>query len=853
MIVLRPYQEEAKKALEEYRQKGGTKALVVAATGTGKRLMAVDYARNFKHVLFIAHRDELIEQALDDFNKEYPLNVGIIKGDKHELNQHITVSSVQTLYRRLDRIPKRLYDCVIIDECHHFMSRTFSHTALYFECDFLLGLTATPTRLDGLSMTNLFEKIVYEYPIERAIKEKYLCEIDAMRVKTDVDLSKVHTRMGDFSNEELSRTVDIPERNALIVEKYMQYANGRQGIAFGVDIMHAEHLRDAFVNKGFIAACVHSNLSKEDRRNIISSFKSGSIDIVTNCEILTEGFDYHDVGCLLMARPTKSLALYCLDSLTEVLTVNGWVNHKTIVGAIASNSSLLCVDISSLEIKESPIIAAIKRKLNPDEYFVSIKGQSCDIRVTNKHRMIYDTKRKNGWRFKNADELQKLSSGTYIPVAGIENVNKKLDLNNCDLKFIGLVMTDGTINKYNQQITISQSEVQPWINEIDEILNDCNLKYTKKLNNRNSGFKDTKYWTWTISKGIPRGNDKEKRGWDYLKEFMSKDFSEILIRNLTPDQFDSLIAGIHLGDGDKSLNAKGWTRRSFHISSGNLKFIERLQLCALLNGYRTGLTEYFYNTNPLYKLHLKKQNYIFVGEKIEKHSNWIKEDYKDELCWCVESNYGTLITRRNGKVSILGNCQMIGRSTRLKSEKYIERFGINSAIILDFVDNVGKHKLINCWEIEKDKPVEEKCLISEERRKKYVEQKEAAERERRNAKIESFYKHDKRVNLLELPKVSQMSGMWKRLQPTDIQVLFIKKLGIWEDGIDYTRGQISELISNSPATEAQIAALRKFGYDVSHGCTRGQAELAFKALQDKGLVKKRVDGNRIPPPLNFTR
>ena len=507
MIELRPYQKEAKEALETYRLSGGKKGLVVAATGVGKRIMAVEYASNFRRVLFVAHREELITQALDDFEKEYPMEVGLILGEKNEINKRITITSIQTLSRRRESLPKRLFDAIFIDEAHHYLSKQWNYSVLYFDCEFLLGLTATPTRLDGLSMSNMFEKIVYNYPIERAIKEKYLCEIDARRIKTDIDLSSVHTQMGDFKSDELSRTVDIPARNKLIVEKYLQYAKGRQFIAFCVDIKHAQNLKNEFVKEGLNVECIHSNLSKEDRNNITNSFKSGKIDGVTNCQIYSEGFDYNDVGCVTMARPTKSLALFL---------------------------------------------------------------------------------------------------------------------------------------------------------------------------------------------------------------------------------------------------------------------------------------------------------------------------------------------------------QFLGRGTRLKSEEFQSRFNKNNAIILDFVDNVGKHKLINCWEIEKDKSIEDRVLISEEKKNLLIESRNAREkeeRERRKAFIDKLYKHDRKIDLLELPKVVQSTGAWKRLSPTEAQIAFIKRLGIYEEGMDYTRGQISEIISNEPATQAQIAALAKFNYNVIEGCTRGQAELAFLALQEKGLVRKREASNRCIPPL----
>lgn len=310
-INLRDYQIKCKRAIKENFDKGINKQLIVAATGTGKRIMAIDLAKHFKRVLFVAHREELIMQAYNDFEKFYPLQSGIVKGPAFDIENKITVASVQTLYNRLDRIPRDYYDLVLIDEAHHYMSKTYFKVVRHFNSRLRTSWTATPKRLDGLSLSNIAQEIVFQYKIEDGIKDGYLCNIDAYQIKTSSDISKVKRTGGDFNQKYLSIAVNSDERNELIVQKYKQYTEGRQGIAFCVDIDHALDLRDKFRKYGYKAETIVSDKNIcPNREELISEFRNKEIDILTNVNILTEGFDYEDVGVVLMARPTESEALY---------------------------------------------------------------------------------------------------------------------------------------------------------------------------------------------------------------------------------------------------------------------------------------------------------------------------------------------------------------------------------------------------------------------------------------------------------------------------------------------------------------------------------------------------------------
>lgn len=308
-INLRPYQKECVDIVEKMKKKT-KRQLIVMATGTGKRLLAVYLSKGYKRTLFLCHREELMDQAFRDFNRMYPSDVGIVKGPVFDINKRIVIGSAQTIWRRLEKIPRDHFDCVMADEVHHYLAPTYIQPLQYLDYTNSYGFTATPTRLDGLNFSNIMDDIVYQYPIDVAIKEGWLCQIEAHRIQTQVDISKVKKVGGDFNQGELSSKVDIPTRNRLIISKYQKYAFGRQALIFCCDIKHAEHVAEEFRAQGFNAECVHSEMEHPLRQKRVQNFKNGLLQVMVNVEILTEGFDYEDIGCICMARPTQSLALY---------------------------------------------------------------------------------------------------------------------------------------------------------------------------------------------------------------------------------------------------------------------------------------------------------------------------------------------------------------------------------------------------------------------------------------------------------------------------------------------------------------------------------------------------------------
>lgn len=358
---LRYYQVDAAIAVKEALSRGVKTQLIVMPGGTGKSLTAVNIAKDMGRKLWITHEESLLEQSAvallsdlqlmsdkelaqtiqgngglikmmerfksgeyRDLNTERIYrNIGLIKADLFDIDKPIVMASAQTLHNRLYRIPKNHFNAIVADEADLFLSKTFREPLEYFEFDLLLGLTATPYRMDGLMMDDIFSELVYEYKIEQAIADEHLTELNAIVVKTSTNLDKVHTSGGDFKIKELQEAVNTPERNNLIVNKYLEYCKGQQFICFGADVQHVIDLHEAFREKGVYTEYVVSDktlISEDERKKITAGYRKGEIIGLVNFMIFAVGFDVPNTGCVILGCPTKSKRkfLQCLFRVTRL-------------------------------------------------------------------------------------------------------------------------------------------------------------------------------------------------------------------------------------------------------------------------------------------------------------------------------------------------------------------------------------------------------------------------------------------------------------------------------------------------------------------------------------------------------
>lgn len=340
-MALRKYQLEALEACKVARQQGSVRGLIVIPTGGGKTVVLSkmpDYLGLQPHqkMIVLVHRDELVFQTKEKLEKYNPeRKVGIEKAEfKASLDDQLVVASVQTIGRNKYDKDKREYEwCeriqkfnpddfrfLVVDEAHHSLGDSYKSVLAYFGClkgtqydkqtKCLIGVTATPNRGDNLGLEAIFDSILYSKTLIDMIEDKFLCDIKAFRIDTTVDLSEVRVEKGDFAIKQLEKTVNTPERNNLIVDKYKEHGEGHRGIAFTVDIQHSVDLAETFNQAGIRAFALSGKTPTEDRRKVLQLFRDGYYRVLSSCGILNEGFDDPAVTVGLMARPTKSGLLY---------------------------------------------------------------------------------------------------------------------------------------------------------------------------------------------------------------------------------------------------------------------------------------------------------------------------------------------------------------------------------------------------------------------------------------------------------------------------------------------------------------------------------------------------------------
>lgn len=325
MLELRPYQQECLRSLLSAYRAGRRRVLVSLPTGTGKTVVFSAFPRFFqmkRRLLVLAHREELLEQAHHKFQLAHPeLRVEIEQAARHASDDaQVVIASVPTLGRaasqRLARLRREDFFLVVVDEAHHAVAdtylRIFDHFGLR-EPDtprMLVGFTATPHRGDGTGLGAVFEDIVFRRDLRSMIRERFLCRIRGWRIVTNVDLDEVKVRHGDFVESQLAAAVNVEVRNEAVVKAYRDFAPGRRAVIFCADVAHAQAVAAAFCGDGVAAAALWGAMPSHERHATLAAFSTGAISVLTNCMVLTEGFDEPRVDCVMLARPTKSQLLY---------------------------------------------------------------------------------------------------------------------------------------------------------------------------------------------------------------------------------------------------------------------------------------------------------------------------------------------------------------------------------------------------------------------------------------------------------------------------------------------------------------------------------------------------------------
>lgn len=322
MFELRPYQQEAISAVLEARHLGRRRVLVCLPTGAGKTVIFSNLIRILRRpALVLAHRTELIEQAVDKIQRVLGPGraVAIEKANQRAgADADVVVASIRSLHTaRLDQVLQgRQVGLVIYDECHHAPAmdnmRVLRELGVFGQRweGLLVGFTATTQRGDRVGLDTVFEEIVYQRTLPTMIREGYLVPLRGFRIATEEDLRALDGSGSDFNLEELEEAVDIRGRNTLVARAIQELARDRRTLAFCVTVKHARNLAVALNEIGVNAAVIHGESPDDVRASLLRRFREGEIQVLTNVGVLTEGFDDPGVSCVAMARPTRSEALY---------------------------------------------------------------------------------------------------------------------------------------------------------------------------------------------------------------------------------------------------------------------------------------------------------------------------------------------------------------------------------------------------------------------------------------------------------------------------------------------------------------------------------------------------------------
>lgn len=326
----RPYQAGQLDAIEaawEGRQRGTgvgvvRRAAVVAATGTGKTVTFAHLATEPRfdvggRTLVLVHRDELAKQARDKIHSVDPTKkIGIVKAGDNEVAAEIVVASVQTLARQSRREQILNVRKIIADECHHAVARTWMDTLRHYgafetEGTRTVGFTATMGRNDRLGLGDVWQEIVHRYDIIDAIRDGYLVDVKGLRIQIQgLDLGDVKRSGGDYADGDLGQHLEDAGAPEQVATAYLKHAGAQQGIVFWPTVQTAYDGAEAMLAAGIACGVVEGTTPIPTREHIYSKFRSGDLQVISNCGVLTEGFDAPWASVCAIARPTQSASLY---------------------------------------------------------------------------------------------------------------------------------------------------------------------------------------------------------------------------------------------------------------------------------------------------------------------------------------------------------------------------------------------------------------------------------------------------------------------------------------------------------------------------------------------------------------
>ena len=304
MFTFRDYQKDYISVLSEAFTQGFNRPCVVAPCGAGKTVLFAGMAQasqnNGKTVWFLVHRKELYDQTIETFERfDIPLNT-------------IHIGMVATIANRLDKFPKP--DFIIFDECHFSMAKTWQKIIEAFPKAYIVGLTATPCRLDGKPLGSIYNKLIECTTARQLIEQGYLSPYKYY-APCVADLSALQRKGSDFNADKSTELLSTRAVFGDVIKHYKTYADGKKAICYCSSIRHSEAMAEEFKNNGINAVHFDGSTPKKEREVIIADYRKGEIKILCNVDLVSCGFDCPDCECCILLRPTMSTALYIQQAM----------------------------------------------------------------------------------------------------------------------------------------------------------------------------------------------------------------------------------------------------------------------------------------------------------------------------------------------------------------------------------------------------------------------------------------------------------------------------------------------------------------------------------------------------------
>ena len=312
-------QIEALYALEDSRAEGATKGLVQAATGIGKTYLAAFDSAKYQRVLFVAHREEILKQAAASFqNVRHSMDYGFFDGRHKDRDKSVIFASVATLgrseYLGEEFFSRDYFDYVVIDEFHHAVNDQYKRIVEYFRPKFLLGLTATPERMDGKNIYEICDyNVPYEISLKDAINRGMLVPFRYYGIYDETDYSGLHLVKGRYDQKQLTDVYkDNARRYDLIYKHYKKYRS-RRALGFCCSRQHAEKMAEEFCRRGIPSVAVYSNAEgefSEDREKAVRQLQNQKIRVIFSVDMFNEGVDIASLDMVMFLRPTESPTVF---------------------------------------------------------------------------------------------------------------------------------------------------------------------------------------------------------------------------------------------------------------------------------------------------------------------------------------------------------------------------------------------------------------------------------------------------------------------------------------------------------------------------------------------------------------